>query len=212
VIIGIDESGKGDFFGPLVIASVLAGPEDESALRAMGVRDSKQISNGRLLDIDAELRTSYPCETVVVGPAKYNQLYRKIRNLNKLLAWGHARAIENILEYNDAERAISDKFGKPELIEQALMEKGRKIKLEQIVRGESYIQVAAASIVARAAFIRQIDRLSQRLGIRVPRGAGSPVDIAAMKIVQKHGERILEDIAKCHFKNYQRVTGQRAPW
>lgn len=205
-VVGVDESGKGDFFGPLVIASFLAPDAELENLAALGVRDSKKISDNKLLQIDEKLRAAYPHALVIIGPEKYNQLYEKIRNLNKLLAWGHARAIENILNDNPADLAISDKFGKPELIENSLFENGRKIQLQQLVRGESILQVAAASILARAGFLREMKKLSDRFKVELPRGASSLVDRAGLKIFQEHGPEILAKLAKKHFKNYQRVV------
>ena len=205
-VIGIDESGKGDFFGPLVVAAFLASDADENALMSLGVRDSKTIAPKKCIRIADELKRDYPHALVVVGPEKYNQLYDKIKNLNKLLAWGHARAIENLLEQDQADLAISDKFGKTELIEDALMEKGREVELKQMVRGESIIQVAAASILARAEFIRQIDRLSEEFHLTVPRGASKQVDDIGRHLVASHGPQILDRVAKKHFKNYHRVV------
>lgn len=206
IVIGVDESGKGDFFGPLVIAAFLAPDSERTALESLGVRDSKLIANKKLLSIDDSIREKYPHTVVVIGPEKYNQLHTKMKNLNKLLAWGHARAIENLLEEHQADLAISDKFGKTELIENALMKKGREIEIEQLVRGESIIQVAAASIIARASFIRQMEKISTRLGLEIPRGAGKQVDEAGRRLVQKLGPDILKQVAKTHFKNYGRVV------
>ncbi len=205
-VIGIDESGKGDFFGPLVIASFLAPDSDIPALKNLGVRDSKLIAAKKLNEIDAVLRRDFSHSIVVVGPEKYNQLHAQMKNLNKLLAWGHARAIENMLEEREADVAISDKFGKTELIENALMTKGRQIEIQQLVRGESIVQVAAASIIARAAFVRQMDQLSERLGQTIPRGAGRQVDEAGRVLVGRKGVDILKQVAKTHFKNFSRVV------
>ena len=208
-VIGVDESGKGDFFGPLVVAAFLAPEADDNALMTMGVRDSKTLAPKRCLKIADELKQNFPHAVVVIGAEKYNQLYDKIKNLNRLLAWGHARAIENLLQEHEADIAISDKFGKTELIENALMEKGRTVELHQMVRGEAIIQVAAASILARAEFIRQIDRLSQEYGVTVPRGASAQVDNVGRHLVATHGPELLDKIAKRHFKNYYRVVNPR---
>ena len=205
-VIGVDESGKGDFFGPLVIASFLAPDSELDNLRQLEVRDSKKISDNKLLRIDARLRERYPHAVVTVGPERYNQLYDQIRNLNKLLAWGHARAIENVLEENEADLAISDKFGKTALIENALQEKGRQVELMQLVRGEEILQVAAASIIARAAFLREMKKLEEKYGVELPRGASALVDKAGHKILERHDIGILSKLGKKHFKNYQRIV------
>lgn len=205
-VIGVDESGKGDFFGPLVIASLFASDVELENLVRLGVRDSKLISDNKLIQIDTRLRTTYPHALVIIGPERYNQLYDRIKNLNKLLAWGHARAIENVLDEHPADLAISDKFGNSALIENALMEKGRTIKLEQLVRGESILQVAAASILARAAFLREMKKLSDFYQVALPLGASARVDQAGAQLVNRYGPAVLDKIAKRHFKNYQRVV------
>lgn len=205
-VIGVDESGKGDFFGPLVIGSVLADEAGVEQLEGSGVRDSKTLSDKRISELDQAIRDRFVHAIVLIGPEKYNELYARIRNLNKLLAWGHAQAIENITKEHRADRAISDKFGKPELIELAVGRKGIEVEITQIVRGEKIIQVAAASIVARAAFVRRMRQLSKEYGMELPLGAGSGVDSAGRRLVQKFGVDVLEKVAKTHFKNYQRVA------
>lgn len=204
-IIGVDESGKGDFFGPLVVASFLADDKDSDKLRSLGVKDGKTLSVKRTHEIADLLKGLYPYSLVIFMPKVYNKLYEKIKNLNKLLAEGHAEAIVDILKNNKASSAISDKFGKPELLEKALSSKKCSIDLKQIVRGESHIQVAAASIIARSEFILKIEQLSDEYGVELLRGASSQVDIAGQRFVNEHGLKMLSKVAKLHFKNYQRV-------
>jgi ribonuclease HIII len=206
-ILGIDESGKGDFFGPLVIAGVLADREAAQKLNNHGVRDSKKISDNRILELDRLISANFIHSVVIIGPEKYNQLYSRIRNLNRLLAWGHSRVIENIAEKNAIDLAVSDKFGKTDFIEKALMKMGKTIELHQEVRAESIAQVAAASILARAGFVRYMNKLSKLYNVELPKGAGSIVDEAAAAIVQKHNRELLDKIAKVHFKNYRKVPG-----
>ena len=205
-IIGVDESGKGDFFGPLVIASFLAGTKDYTRLRELGVRDGKLISENRLLDIDLVLRENYPHALVIIDPPQYNRRYKQIKNLNKLLAWGHAESIEKLSSKNTADKAISDKFGKDVLIEDELKRRKVSLEIEQIVRGEAAVPVAAASIIARAAFIREMEKLSEEYGVEIPRGASSLVDAAGRDMVKRFGIDILEKTAKIHFKNFKKVV------
>lgn len=208
IIIGVDESGKGDFFGPLVIAALLASDDAIGQLVEIGVRDSKLIADKKLLQIDAQLRASFPHAVRVILPSEYNPLYRRIRNLNILLAQGHAEVIQQLVDKHPADLAISDQFGKPELILRALKERGCALKLQQTVRAESIPQVGAASILARAEFVRQMEMLSEQAGMTLPKGAGTPVDIAGSRLVQTQGEEVLERYAKHHFKNYLRVTSR----
>jgi ribonuclease HIII len=206
--IGIDESGKGDYFGPLVIAAVFVDATTETELRLMQVRDSKKISDGRILEMAPDIRTICPHSIVAIGPQKYNELYGKIRNLNRLLAWGHARALENLLDRVSCERAISDQFGDERYIVNALQQKGRGIVLEQRTKAESDLAVAAASILARAEFLLRLKRLSDEVGTTLPKGASPAVELAAKMVVKKHGQERLGAVAKLHFKTTKAVLGE----
>ncbi len=206
-VIGVDESGKGDFFGPLVIAGVLVSEDQLAAFDELGVRDSKMISDKRVVDIADRIRRLCVYDIVVINPEKYNQLYLKIKNLNKLLGWGHARVIENILKRQPAPAAISDKFGHEHFIADCLQKEGKKIELIQMVRGEAHPAVAAASILARAEFLRRMEMMSKKYEINFPRGGSAKVDEAGKKIVKLKGIAILDHVAKLHFKNYKKVMG-----
>ena len=205
--IGIDESGKGDYFGPLVIAAVFVDATTQGELALMAVRDSKKISDGRILEMAPDIRAICPHSLIAIGPTKYNELYAKIKNLNRLLAWGHAKALENLLGRVSCERAISDQFGDTQLILNALQEKGRKIVLEQRTKAESDLAVAAASIVARAEFLMRLKRLSDEVGTTLPKGASPAVELAAKMVVKKHGQERLRTVAKLHFKTTKAVLG-----
>ena len=207
--IGVDESGKGDFFGPLIIAGVFIDEASGEALAKTRVRDSKLIKSDReIITIAGEIReiTRGRFAVVTLRNETYNNLYRRIGNLNRLLAWGHARVIENVLEkVPDCPRALSDKFGADYLIRNALMEKGRKIILEQKTKGESDIAVAAASILAREQFVREMNRLSEEFQMEIPRGANSIVKQRANAIIDKFGVGALERCVKTHFKTYDEL-------
>lgn len=205
--IGIDESGKGDYFGPLVIAAAHVTAEIEPELRLMEVRDSKKISDGRVLEIARDLRQVCKHSIVTIGPQKYNELYPKFRNLNRLLAWGHARALENLLEQVDCPLAIADQFGDERFVLNALLEKGKKIQLVQRTKAEEDLAVAAASILARAEFLHRLKRLSEEVGMTLPKGA-THVELAARMVVKKHGEAKLGMVAKLHFKTTKSVLGK----
>jgi ribonuclease HIII len=203
--IGIDESGKGDYFGPLVIAAAFVDATTQGELALMQVRDSKKISDGRILEMASDIKLICPHSLITIGPHKYNELYAKIRNLNRLLAWGHAKALENILERVSCERAISDQFGDERLILNALQQRGRTIILEQRPKAESDLAVAAASILARAEFLIRLSRLSQEVGTTLPKGASPAVELAARMVIKKHGRERLDSVAKLHFKTTQAV-------
>ncbi len=206
--IGIDESGKGDYFGPLVIAAVHVTPRLEEDLMALNVRDSKKIADSVIKTLEVDIKTLCRHSVIAIGPERYNELYKQIRNLNRLLAWGHAKALETLLEQVPCERAIADQFGDERLILNALQEKGRKITLEQRHKGEEDIAVAAASIVARAEFVRRLERLAAQWGVPLPKGASQAVELAAKAVVKKHGRDGLAKVAKLHFKTTKAVLGE----
>lgn len=206
---GIDESGKGDFFGPLVIASAYVNPQIVEKLQAIKVRDSKTITSDKVaLDMAKKISDVLGdrFSTVSIGSAAYNRMYSSMKNVNILLAWGHARAIENLLEkVPDCPRALSDKFGPDHRIEKALKEKGAKIKLDQRTKAESDPAVAAASILARAGFLRAMYRLGEKYEITMPKGASAKVRETAVELVKKHGPDVLLDVCKGHFKTADEV-------
>jgi ribonuclease HIII len=207
---GVDESGKGDFFGPLVISGVYVDRGIARKLLDAGVVDSKRIgSDARIRALADTVRKSALrlVETVLVGPAKYNELYGKFANLNSLLGWGHARVIENLLEKKpDCPRSLSDQFADARVIQQSLLKHGRKIDIQQRPRAESDIAVAAASILAREAFINWLDRKGKELGLRLERGVSPGVKETAKKIAEARGPDALRDVAKVHFRTAHEVA------
>jgi len=207
---GVDESGKGDFFGPLVIAGVYVDRGIARKLIEAGVQDSKRItSDARIRALADAIRktTMGLLDVVLIGPAKYNELYEKFGNLNKLLAWGHARVIENLLAKKpECTRSLSDQFADARLIEQSLLRHGRKVNIQQRPRAESDIAVAAASILAREAFINWLDREGKKLGMPLQRGVSPGVKTAAEKIVKDKGPGGLRQVAKVHFRTAHAVA------
>ncbi len=219
--IGVDESGKGDFFGPMVIAGAFV---NETVVRAWmdsaaGIRDSKTVtSDGRIAALAKVIRETQGCifDVVTIGPAAYNQLHKKMGSVNKILAWGHARIIENLLAKLDSsgdgtscKKAISDQFGDKSLILRALMERGKRVELVQRHKAESDLAVAAASILARDEFVRRLKKLGDHFEVTLPKGASSLVEAAGRKFVAKHGAENLGDVAKLHFRTTQKVCAAR---
>jgi ribonuclease HIII len=207
---GVDESGKGDFFGPLVVAGVYVDRGIARKLVDAGVQDSKRISSDARIRALAETirkSTAGLIETVLIGPERYNELYQKFGNLNKLLGWGHARVIENLLaKKSDCPRALSDQFADARVIEQSLLQHGRKIDIEQRTKAESDIAVAAASILAREAFINWLERRGKELGLRLERGVSANVKEAAKKLVEANGPQVLRGLAKVHFRTAHEIA------
>jgi ribonuclease HIII len=203
--IGTDESGKGDYFGPLVVAGMFLPEKQESVLVELGVRDCKKISENRVRELSEVLKKGYKYSLVVIGPPKYNELYEKLRNLNRILAWAHARVIENILEVVDCSLAITDQFGNKLFVQNALMQKGKTIELVQQTKAEEDLAVAAASILARAEFLKRIYFLSQDAGVELPKGSSPLAEEAGVKLVELQGAQVLEKVAKKHFKLTPRI-------
>ena len=203
--IGTDESGKGDFFGPLVIAGVMVDEKSAKMFIEAGIKDSKKITDKKILTLEPLIKNNSEYSVVVISNERYNELYYKIKNLNRLLAWGHARAIENILKKKSCEYALSDKFGDENLIKSALMENGRKINLQQMVRAESDVAVAAASVLARAAFVHKIEEMKNTYGLDFPKGCAPQVKDTARLFVAKYGKDKLQAVCKVHFKTYKEI-------
>lgn len=218
--VGVDESGKGDFFGPLCVAGVYVNEAIVRAWEGAGVKDSKSIGSAKRIGELARLIRETPgCITSVVpiGNTAYNRLYASMGNVNRILAWGHARAIENLmLERHRMNplpvRAISDQFAANKAtVAKALMSLGRQIELVQRHKAESDLAVAAASILARDEFIRRLAGLEKDYAMEFPKGASSAVDAAAAVFVKAHGANALAAVAKVHFRTAFRARGLAEP-
>lgn len=207
--IGVDESGKGDFFGPLVIAGVYVDTDVARRLREIGAVDSKRITSDQKIEQVAQAIRQVPglrWEVVQINPERYNALYEKFGNLNRLLAWGHAKVIELLLErVPDCPQAISDQFANPAVLKKALQAKGQQIELVQRTKAESDPAVAAASILAREKFVLWLRETGQQLGTPLPKGVSQQVKDNAKFLLQNRGPEILAQVAKLHFKTTQEV-------
>ena len=209
--IGTDESGKGDVFGPLVVAAVAVNPMIVSELERIGVRDCKQLSDKKVAEFAAKIRQS--CQgrhqELVLMPSRYNSLYAALKqegkNLNHLMGWAHARVIEDTLAIAPCNFAIADKFADVRLIENRLMVRGRSVKLIQKTQAEQNIAVAAASVLARDSFLKGLSGLSQKYGQDFPKGAGTPVAAAIRLFVARHGKQLLTEVGKVHFRTFEGV-------
>lgn len=203
--IGTDESGKGDFFGPLVVAGVQVSEENKQLFKDIGIKDSKKLDDKKIKQLAAYIKANAIHSVIVINPQKYNELYYKFNNLNKLLAWGHARAIENILEKSPCKYALADKFGDESLIQNALMQKGREITLNQMVRAEADIAVAAASVLARAEFVKRMDEMASKYELEFSKGASAKVVNQAKIFAERYSHSRLNEVAKMHFKTIKEI-------
>ncbi|MCB1119804.1 MAG: ribonuclease HIII [Chlamydiia bacterium] len=203
--IGVDESGKGDFFGPLCVAALFASGNDVNKLHELGVKDCKALSDKKILSIASKLRQSFQHHIIAIGPQKYNELYAKFCNLNSLLAWGHATAISELSQKTQCKNVIIDQFAHENVVKTALKKKGVTLDLLQKHRAEEDIVVAGASILARASFLTELEKLSERCGIPLPKGASSATLEAGRQFLSKWGQDPLTHVAKCHFKTYNEI-------
>ena len=210
---GIDESGKGDFFGPLVIAGAYVEAESARALLDGGIMDSKRIgSAAKIAKLAAVIRKTRGVQwsVISIGPSRYNELYRSFRNLNEMLAWGHAKVIAELArKVPDCPRALSDQFANPSVLRRALNKQEVSIDLEQKTKGESDVAVAAASILARERFVTWIRDAGERLGMELPLGAGPKVLEAGNTLLSMVDGPDMEMVAKTHFRTMAQISGDQ---
>lgn len=205
--IGIDESGKGDFFGPLCIAGVYGAKKEIERLIKIGVRDSKQIKDGEILKLGREIESFCSHYVIRINPPKYNELYPKFGNLNTLLAWAHATTIEQLVQRTHCRTVTIDQFAHESVVKKAL--RGKKdlgeIELTQRHRGEEDIIVAAASILARKAFIEGLADMEKKFGMKFPKGASAATIRAGREYREKYGDAALPEVGKMHFKTLDSI-------
>ncbi|MCB1181027.1 MAG: ribonuclease HIII [Chlamydiia bacterium] len=203
--IGIDESGKGDFFGPLCIAGVFADSEGIEGLLKIGVKDSKKLKDDTILKIAQKIRKDYLYHIVKIGPPKYNALITRFGNLNLLLGWGHSVCASELVEKSGCHKVVLDQFAAEHVALKAMEKKNHKIELTQRPRAEVDVVVAAASILARAAFVMEMADLEKEFGTKLPKGASSAVIRMGKQLVSKHGAEILHRLSKVHFKTTKQI-------
>ncbi len=206
--IGIDESGKGDFFGPLCIAGVFVKETEFEKLIQLGVKDSKTLTDATIKKIAKEIKKTCLFHVVKINPLKYNQIYVQFKNLNRLLAWGHATTIEQLVEQSGCKNVIVDQFADESVVELALKRKNIDVNLTQQHRAEENLAVAAASILARDAFLDGLERLGEAIGIPLPKGASTAVKITGKAIIKRWGEEKLKEVCKTHFKTFEAILSQ----
>lgn len=203
--IGTDEAGKGDFFGPLVVAAVYTDTATIDKLKRIGVKDSKEIGDLQILQLAEEIKeiTKKSIEVVLISPSKYNELYSKFKNLNQLLNWAHSKAIDNLLDNTGCKYVITDKFGKKDL-DVSTLTAHADVEFVQETKAERFTGVAAASIIARGAFLEWFDQQAQK-GYRIPKGASIEVEDYAKKLIKKIGPEKFDQLVKKHFKTYNKI-------
>ena len=176
-------------------------------MKKIGVKDSKELSDSAIRDLTLRIKkiidNNY--DLVVLSPGKYNALHEKMKNVNKILGWGHAKVLNNLLEKCEVKEAISDKFGDEKYIVSSLPEKWKNIKLLQLTKAERFTAVAAASILARNKFCEWFDLQKKELGLELPKGASSLVEDAALIMKNKYGFEKLNELVKIHFRTTLKI-------
>ena len=209
---GLDESGKGDLFGPVVCACVIADGEMVSAWMKLGIRDSKTITDGAIMKMAKSIASTrgVVVKTAFTGMEKYNELYLKFgENLNKLLAWLHGKALNDALELRKPKWGLLDQFSKQPLVQKYVED--LDFELQMRTKAEEDPVVAAASIIARATWLQQMQKLEDLAGCKIPKGSGSQAKEVAAKLFTKFGESKMQDFCKMHFKTAYEAMGKKPP-
>lgn len=203
--IGVDESGKGDFFGPLVIAGVHACEKGLAQLKKIEARDSKTVKDPQIHKMAREIEKCCSHALVILKPERYNTFYAQVGNLNTLLGWGHATVIEKLMQETGCRDVVIDKFAADHVVANALKKKNLSPNLEQITQGEKDIVVAAASILARSAFVNALEKLSKEWNMPFPKGVSKKTHSIGKSFIEKHGKEKLPLVGKMHFKTAQEI-------
>ena len=208
----LDESGKGDLFGPVVTACVVGDGDMVRSWMDTGIRDSKTITDGAILKMAKQIKAT---QGVVIKVAytsmpKYNELYKKFdSNLNKFLAWLHGRSLNDALDVKKPEWGLLDQFTKQPLVQKHLNHKNFELKMR--TKAEDDPVVAAASIVARATWLQQMKKLEEFAGEKLPKGSGAQAKEKAKSIYEKFGEEKMNEFCKLHFKTAYEAMGKKTP-
>lgn len=209
---GSDESGKGDFFGPLVVSAVVVDDGTAAKLAAAGVKDCKLLSDKKILELEETIKANVIDFSVLeLKPKIYNMRYNQVLaqggKLNQLLGFGHVAALSQVLERNhDCHAALIDQFTTSTVNVRELQKRFPECQVRQQPKAEINLAVAAASVLARARFLRTMDELAKSVGeVSLPKGGGPQTTACARKIAQSLGKSQLENYVKLHFANYSRI-------
>lgn len=210
-VIGSDEVGTGDYFGPMTVVSAYVDKKQIPLLKELGVKDSKNMNDAQISELAKQLLPLIPYSLLILHNEKYNQLQESGMTQGKLKAVLHNQAIHNLLEKMAPQRPeaiLIDQFAQPEIYF-AHVSKQKNIIRDSVyfsTKAESvHLAVAAASILARYSFVKEFEKLSQKAGMTLPKGAGSKVDEAAAKLIKRDGESVLRQLTKLHFANTEKA-------
>ncbi len=208
--VGSDEVGTGDYFGPIVVSASYVEKKDIAWLESLGIRDSKKILDDKIKEIAPKIIKKVKYRSLVINNIQYNQLHAE-NNMNKLKAVLHNKVLWSLIneEKINSKLIVVDEFAKEERYYSYIKES------PNIQRGITFMTkaedknmaVACASIISRYLFLREFDKLSDNLGIPLPKGAGPQVDAIGKEVVEKYGKDKLKEVAKYNFNNTTRIIG-----
>lgn len=210
-IIGSDEVGTGDYFGPITVVATYVDKEQIPLLIKLGVKDSKNLSDDKIIQIAKKIKDIVTYSLLVLHNEKYNQLQKGGMSQGKMKALLHNQAIHHVLEKISPKKPdgiLIDQFVKKELYFQYLEETNVRYKELAYFHTQAenlHVAVACASILARYAFIQHMDLLSQKAGFSIPKGAGTGVDEAAARLIKEKGSEVLPFFVKLHFANTKKA-------
>ena len=206
--IGSDEVGTGDYFGPIVVTACYVNKENKEFLEELGVRDSKKLTDEKILEIVPKFVRVIPYNTVILNNKEYNSRYSSNINMNAIKAIMHNKVLSNISkEHNDFEYAVVDQFTYPNAYFSYLKNCSNIFRnITFLTKAEDQVlSVACASIISRYVFIKEMAKISKELGILIPKGASTAVDEVALKIATEKGFDVLTNYVKLNFKNTEKV-------
>ena len=207
--IGSDEVGTGDYFGPIVVSASYVSVNDIDFLTNLGVRDSKKLSDEKILEIVPQIVKRIKYKTIILSNKEYNKYHNEDMNMNKIKAILHNKVLYNLTHENDIkyDYIVVDQFESPKSYYNHLNDTDKIVKnITFITKAEDKcLSVACSSLISRYIFIKEIDKLGEKYGIFIPKGASSYVDDIAIKLVSKYGKNVLNDIAKLNFSNTKRI-------
>ncbi|MEG0826199.1 MAG: ribonuclease HIII [Bacilli bacterium] len=206
--IGSDEVGTGDYFGPIVVSAAYVKKENIAFLEELGVKDSKKLSDEKILEIVPIIIKKIPYSSIILNNKEYNEKYSKDINMNKLKAILHNKVLSNLINQNlGYDYIVVDQFAQPYVYFNYLKESTQVVRnITFLTKGEDKcLSVACASLISRFIFIKEFDKLGETIDMFLPKGASNYVDEIGVKIVKKYGINKLKDVAKVNFKNTDKI-------
>ena len=205
--VGSDEVGTGDYYGPIVVTASFVSKDNIPFLTELGVRDSKKLSDEQILKIVPMIIKKIPYKTIMLYNKEYNDNYGKDMNMNKIKAVLHNKVLTEMVKDNDYDYIVVDQFEPEKSYYNHLSDVPNPLKgITFITKAEDKcLSVAVSSLISRYIFIKEMDKLGDKYGIFLPKGANYYVEDVGIKLVNKYGEKILHDIAKLNFSNTDRI-------